>query len=82
MNLFSLEMFENTVYVMAKHTDGSVPDTPEKWMDEFGTFSICQVPPKLIGLWGLNVKTGAEAKNFAQQTSQWQHCCFCLNMCG
>ncbi len=71
LDLFSLEMFENIAYVMAKHADGSIPDTPEEWLDGFGTFSIYQVLPKLIELWGLNVKTDAEAKkNFAQQTGQ------------
>ena len=62
LDLFSLEMFENIAYVMAKHADGSIPDTPEEWLDGFGTFSIYQVLPKLIELWGLNVKTDAEAK--------------------
>ncbi len=71
LDLFSLEMFENIAYVMAKHADGSIPDTPEEWLDGFGTFSIYQVLPKLIELWGLNVKTDAEAKkNFALQTGQ------------
>lgn len=66
LDLFSLEMFENIAYVMAKHADPSIPDTPEEWLDEFNTFSIYQVLPKLIELWGLNVKTDAEAKkNFA-----------------
>ena len=40
LDLFSLEMFENIAYVMAKHVDGSIPDTPEEWLDGFGTFSI------------------------------------------
>ena len=62
LDLFSLEMFENIAYVMAKHADGSIPDTPEEWLDGFGTFSIYQVLPKLIELWGLNVRTDAEAK--------------------
>lgn len=71
LDLFSLEMFENIAYVMAKHADGSIPDTPEEWLDGFGTFSIYQVLPKLIELWGLNVRTDAEAKkNFALQTGQ------------
>ena len=48
LDLFSLEMFENIAYVMAKHADGSIPDTPEEWLDGFGTFSIYQVLPKLI----------------------------------
>ena len=57
MDVFSLEMFENIAYVMAKHADTSIPDTPEEWLDEFNTFSIYQVLPKLIELWGLNVQT-------------------------
>lgn len=46
-------------------------DTPEEWLDGFGTFSIYQVLPQLIELWGLNVKTDVEAKkNFAQLTAR------------
>ncbi len=67
LDTFSLEMFENIAYVMAKHADGSIPDTVEDWLDQFNTFSIYQVLPQLIELWGLNVKTDAEAKkNFAE----------------
>ena len=69
LDLFSLEMFENIAYVMAKHADPSIPDNPEEWLDEFNTFSIYQVLPKLIELWGMNIKTDVEAKkNFMQQT--------------
>lgn len=69
LDLFSLEMFENIAFVMAKHADPNIPDTPEAWLDEFNTFSIYQVLPQLIELWGLNVKTDVEAKkNFAQQS--------------
>ena len=69
LDLFSLEMFENIAYVMAKHADPSIPDNPEDWLDEFNTFSIYQVLPKLIELWGMNIKTDVEAKkNFMQQT--------------
>ena len=69
LDLFSLEMFENIAYVMAKHADPSIPDNPEEWLDEFNTFSIYQVLPKLIELWGMNIRTDVEAKkNFMQQT--------------
>ena len=69
LDLFSLEMFENIAFVMAKHADPSIPNTPEEWLDGFNTFSIYQVLPQLIELWGLNVKTDVEAKkNFAQQS--------------
>ena len=62
LDMFSLEMFENIAFVMEKHADASIPNTPEEWLDEFNTFSIYQVLPKLIELWGLNVKTDVEAK--------------------
>lgn len=69
LDTFSLEMFENIAYIMAKHADSTIPDTPEEWLDEFNTFSIYQVLPKLIELWGLNVQTDVTAKkNFVQQT--------------
>ncbi len=69
LDIFSLEMFENIAFVMAKHADPSIPDTLEEWLDEFNTFSIYQVLPQLIELWGLNVKTDVEAKkNFVQQS--------------
>jgi hypothetical protein len=60
--MFSLEMFENIAYVMAKHADKSIPDSPEDWLDEFNTFSIYQVLPQLIQLWGLNTQTEIESK--------------------
>ena len=62
LDLFSLEMFENIAYIMAKHADPSIPDTPEEWLDNFNTFSIYQVLPKLIELWGLNVQTTVQSK--------------------
>jgi len=67
LDTFSLEMFENIAFIMAKHADANIPDTVEDWLDQFNTFSIYQVLPQLIELWGLNIKTDAEAKkNFAK----------------
>lgn len=62
LDMFSLEMFENIAFVMAKHADANIPNTPEEWLDGFNTFSIYQVLPQLIELWGLNVQTDVEAK--------------------
>ncbi|KIR03809.1 hypothetical protein P261_02624 [Lachnospiraceae bacterium TWA4] len=70
LDLFSLEMFENIAYVMAKHANASIPNTPEEWLDEFNTFSIYQVLPKLIQLWGLNVQTDVQAKKNLQKTDR------------
>ena len=62
LDMFSLEMFENIAYIMAKHADPSIPDSPEEWLDGFNTFSIYQVLPQIIELWGLNVQTDVTAK--------------------
>ena len=62
IDIVSLEMFEFIAYIMAKHADPAIPNTPEEWLDEFNTFSIYQILPQLIDLWGLNVQTDAEAK--------------------
>ena len=71
LDLFSLEMFENIAYVMARHADPSIPDTPEEWLDGFNTFSIYQVLPQIIELWGLNTQQEVESKkNFAQGTAR------------
>lgn len=71
LDSFSLEMFENVSYIMAKHADPSIPDSTEEWLERFNTFSIYQVLPRIIELWGLNVRTEAEAKkNFVQQSAR------------
>jgi hypothetical protein len=72
LDAFSLEMFENIAYIMAKHADPeNVPDTPEEWLDDFNTFSIYQVLPQLIELWGLNIQTEVQSKkNFARLTGK------------
>lgn len=68
LDLFSLEMFENIAFIMAKHAHpDQVPDTPDEWLENFNTFSIYQILPQLIELWGLNVQTEVEArKNLAK----------------
>lgn len=62
LDMFSLEMFENIAYIMARHADPSIPDNPEEWLDNFNTFSIYQVLPQLIQLWGLNTQTDIDSK--------------------
>ena len=62
LDIESLVVFEIIAYIMAKHADPTIPDSPEEWLDEFSTFSIYQVLPKIIELWGLNVQTDVESK--------------------
>ena len=72
LDLFSLEMFENIAFIMAKHADPTaVPDSPEDWLDEFNTFSLYQVLPEIIELWGLSVQSEVESKkNFAKVSAK------------
>ncbi len=62
LDSFSLEMFENISYIMAAHADPTVPNTPEEWLERFNTFSIYQILPEIIKLWGLNVQTDVDVK--------------------
>ncbi len=71
LDTFSLELFENISYIMARHADPAVPDSPEEWLEQFNTFSIYQVLPEIIGLWGLNLQTDVTAKkNFVPQNGR------------
>ena len=62
LSLDSLEVFENIAFVMARYADPSVPDKPELWLDRFETFSIYQVLPEILKLWGINVETDVDSK--------------------
>lgn len=62
LDIVSLEMFENIAFIMAKHADDSLPDKVDEWLERFSTFSIYQILPQLIELWGLNLKTHSQSK--------------------
>lgn len=72
LDIESLEVFENIAYIMAKHADPeNVPDNPDDFLEQFNTFSIYEILPQLIELWGLNVETQVESKkNIAQLTAR------------
>ena len=72
LGIESLEVFENIAWTMAKHADPeNVPDNPNEWLEAFNTFSVYEVLPQLIELWGLNVETQAESKkNIARLTAR------------
>lgn len=57
-----LEIFENVAYIMAYHADHSIPSTIEEWLDEFEMFSIYEVLPEILELWGMNLQTNIESK--------------------
>lgn len=72
LSIESLEVFENVAYIMAKHADPEgVPSEPDEWLERFNTFSIYEILPQLIDLWGLNIETQAESKkNIARLTDR------------
>lgn len=58
-----LGLFENIAYVMAYHADPqSVPDNIDDWLGEFEIFSIYEVLPEILELWGNNMATTSESK--------------------
>ena len=57
-----LEIFENVAYIMAFHADPSIPGTIDEWLDQFDMFSIYEVLPEILELWGSNLFTDVSAK--------------------
>ena len=64
-----LEIFENVAYVMAYHADPSIPKTIDEWLDQFEMFSIYQVLPQILELWGDNMATEVAAKKARAEVS-------------
>ena len=62
LEIEDLEIFENVAYIMAYHADHSIPSTIEEWLDEFEMFSIYEVLPEILELWGMNLQTDIESK--------------------
>lgn len=57
-----LEIFENVAYIMAYHADNTIPPTIEEWLDGFEMFSIYEILPEILELWGSNLQTDVESK--------------------
>lgn len=64
-----LEIFENVAYVMAYHADNSIPASIDQWLDQFEMFSIYEIMPQLLELWGDNVVTDVAAKKALAEVS-------------
>lgn len=72
LNIESLEVFENIAFIMAKHANpDGMSDNPDDFLEQFNTFSIYEILPQLIELWGLNTATQVESKkNIAKLTDR------------
>ncbi len=62
LQIEDLEIFENVAYIMAFHADPSIPKTIDEWLDQFDMFSIYQVLPQILELWGENMATEVSSK--------------------
>jgi len=62
LEIDDLEIFENVAYIMAYHADPTIPKTIDEWLDQFEMFSIYQVLPEILELWGSNLVTDVQAK--------------------
>ncbi len=67
MEIDDLEIFENVAYIMAFHADPTIPSTIDEWLEQFEMFSIYQVLPEILDLWGANIFTDVESKKNLNQ---------------
>lgn len=71
LSIADLTIFENVAYIMAKHADANIPSTIDEWLEGFEMFSIYEILPEILELWGDNVQGDAEAKkNNPQQSAK------------
>ena len=64
-----LEIFENVAYIMAFHADPTIPKTIDEWLDQFEMFSIYQILPEILELWGSNMLTDIKSKKDLAEVS-------------
>ena len=66
MEIDDLEIFENVAYIMAFHADPTIPGTIDEWLEQFEMFSIYEILPEILDLWGTNLITDVQSKkNYA-----------------
>lgn len=69
MEIDDLEIFENVAYIMAYHADPTIPKTIDEWLEQFEMFSIYEILPEILELWGTNLITDVEAKKNRMQAA-------------
>ena len=69
LQIDDLEIFENVAYIMAYHAGPSIPKNIDEWLDQFDMFSIYQVLPQILELWGDNLMTDVQAKKRLAEVS-------------
>ena len=69
LDIDDLEIFENVAYIMAWHADPSIPETIDEWLEDFEMFSIYEILPEILELWGDNLMTQVEVKKNRQRAA-------------
>ena len=69
LDIDDLEIFENVAYIMAWHADPSIPGTIDEWLEDFEMFSIYEILPEILELWGDNLMTEVESKKNKQRAA-------------
>lgn len=69
LQIEDLEIFENVAYVMAYHADNTIPESIDDWLDQFDMFSIYEVLPQILELWGQNMIADVQAKKGLAEVS-------------
>ena len=62
LEIEDLEIFENVAYIMALHGDPRTPKSIDEWLDQFEMFSIYEILPEILELWGSNLFTDAKSQ--------------------
>ena len=69
LEIDDLEIFENVAYIMAYHADSTIPKSIDDWLDQFDMFSIYQILPEILELWGDNLLTDIKSKKELAEVS-------------
>ena len=73
-----LEIFENVAYIMAYHADRSIPGNIDDWLDQFEMFSIYEILPDILELWGANLETEVLSKKTSKSSREMTTALFLL----
>lgn len=59
-----LEVFENVAWLFLRHAGNDIPDSPDAWLESIeGVFSIYEIMPTIVELWGAEQQTTSIPKN-------------------
>lgn len=62
LSVLDLEIFENVAWVMARQYDTSIQCSADEWLDGFDMFSVYEIMPHILELWGKNERTTSVPK--------------------